>query len=90
MNAFEYKNDSLHAEDVPVADIAERFGTPCYVYSRAALEGGWRALDDAFAAVDHLVCYSVKANSNLAVLDVLARLGSGFDIVSGGELYRGL
>ncbi|MBL0142292.1 MAG: diaminopimelate decarboxylase [Betaproteobacteria bacterium] len=75
-------------EGVRLADVANRFGTPCYVYSRAAIESAWRAFDDALAGTDHLVCYAVKANSNLAVLDVLARLGSGFDIVSGGELAR--
>jgi diaminopimelate decarboxylase len=78
----------LCLEGVPLAGVAERFGTPCYVYSRAAIEAGWRAFDDALAGTDHLVCYAVKANSNLAVLGLLARLGSGFDIVSGGELAR--
>jgi diaminopimelate decarboxylase len=73
---------------VPLAAIAERFGTPCYVYSRAALEAAFRAFDAAFAGTPHLVCYAMKANSNLAVLNILARLGSGFDIVSGGELAR--
>jgi diaminopimelate decarboxylase len=85
---FQYKDKALHAESVPLARIAERFGTPCYVYSRAALTEAWRAFDGAFAGRDHLVCYAVKANSSLAVLNVLARLGSGFDIVSGGELAR--
>lgn len=79
---------TLHAEDVPVANIAERLGTPTYVYSRAAFETHWRAFDDAFAGHPHLVCYAVKANSNIAVLNVLAKLGSGFDIVSLGELER--
>jgi diaminopimelate decarboxylase len=88
VNFFHYQNDSLLAEQVPLAAIAERHGTPCYVYSRAALEAAWRAFDDALAALDHRICYSVKANSNLGVLDVLARLGSGFDIVSAGELER--
>ena len=73
---------------MPLDAIAERYGTPCYVYSRAALEARWRAFDDALAGLDHRICYSVKANSNLGVLDVLARLGSGFDIVSVGELER--
>src|SRR5690554_4997018 len=86
--AFSFRNGVLHAENVDLRDIAARFGTPCYVYSRAALERHWRAYDDAFAGLDHLVCYAVKANSNLGVLNVLARLGSGFDIVSGGELAR--
>jgi diaminopimelate decarboxylase len=85
---FEYRNGELHAEDVALAQIAERYGTPCYVYSRRALAETYRAFDAAFAARDHLVCYAVKANSSLAVLNVLARLGSGFDIVSGGELAR--
>jgi diaminopimelate decarboxylase len=85
---FDYRNGELHAEAVPLARIAERYGTPCYVYSRAALTEAWRAFDAAFAGRDHLVCYAVKANSSLAVLNVLARLGSGFDIVSGGELAR--
>ncbi|MFV8834964.1 diaminopimelate decarboxylase [Aquisalimonas sp.] len=88
MTPFTYRNGTLHAEDVPLDRIAAEHGTPAYVYSRAALETAWHAYDDAFAAVPHQVCYAVKANSNLAVLDVLARLGSGFDIVSGGELDR--
>ena len=88
MSHFDYRNGELHAEGVPLARIAERFGTPSYVYSRAALTEAWRAFDAAFAGRDHLVCYAVKANSSLAVLNVLARLGSGFDIVSGGELAR--
>jgi diaminopimelate decarboxylase len=85
---FAYVNGELHAEAVPLSDIAERFGTPCYVYSRAALEGEFRTFDAAFEGLPHLVCYAMKANSNLAVLNLLARLGSGFDIVSGGELAR--
>ena len=88
MSPFEYRNDELHAEGVPLAQIAERYGTPCYVYSRAALTEACRAFDAAFGARDHLVCYAVKANSTLAVLNLLARLGIGFDIVSGGELQR--
>jgi diaminopimelate decarboxylase len=88
VSAFEYRNRELHAEAVPLAKIAERYGTPCYVYSRAALSAAYRAFDGAFAGRDHLVCYAVKANSTLAVLNLLARLGSGFDIVSGGELQR--
>ena len=87
-SAFELRDGELHAEGVPLASIAERYGTPCYVYSRAALEGAWRSLDAALAGVRHLLCYAMKANANLAVLDVFARLGSGFDIVSGGELAR--
>lgn len=88
MDYFEYHAGELYAERVPLAAIAERFGTPCYVYSRATLERHWHAFDRAFAGHPHLVCYAVKANSNLAVLNLLARLGSGFDIVSVGELER--
>ena len=88
MDHFEYRDGRLYAEEVPVADIAAAVGTPCYVYSRATIERHWRAFDHAFGEHPHLVCYAVKANSNLAVLNVLAQLGSGFDIVSGGELER--
>ncbi|MES0874798.1 diaminopimelate decarboxylase [Sinimarinibacterium thermocellulolyticum] len=88
MDHFESRDGALYAENVSVAEIARRYGTPCYVYSRATLERHYRAFDEALAGVDHQVCYAVKANSNLAVLDVLARLGAGFDIVSGGELAR--
>ena len=88
MDHFEYRNGRLFAEDVPVATIAAAVGTPCYVYSRATIERHWRAFDRAFGAHPHLICYAVKANSNLAVLNLLARLGSGFDIVSVGELER--
>ena len=88
MKAFAYVNGELCAERVPLASIAAQFGTPCFVYSRAALEAAWMEFDAAFAGVRHLVCYAMKANSNLAVLDLFARLGSGFDIVSGGELAR--
>lgn len=88
MDHFNYHNGTLHAEQVSLVDIAHTFGTPCYVYSRATLERHWRAFDEALKDRPHLICYAVKANSNLAVLNVLARLGSGFDIVSGGELER--
>jgi len=88
VSAFALRDGELCAEGVPLGSVAERFGTPCFVYSRAAIESSFRAFDAAFAAVPHLVCYAVKANSNLAVLDLLARAGSGFDIVSGGELAR--
>ena len=88
MDHFNYRNGELYAEDFPVASIAERFGTPAYVYSRATLERHYRAYDEALKTRPHLVCYAVKANSNLAVLNVLARLGAGFDIVSAGELER--
>ena len=88
VSPFGYEGGELHAERVPLAQIAERFGTPCYVYSRAALESNFRAFDSALAALPHRVFYAMKANPNLAVLDVFARLGCGFDIVSGGELAR--
>ena len=88
MDHFDYREGELYAEEVPLREIARRYGTPCYVYSRATLERHWRAFDNAFSGHRHLVCFAVKANSNLAVLNVLARLGSGFDIVSGGELER--
>ncbi|MEX0373183.1 diaminopimelate decarboxylase [Spiribacter sp. 1M153] len=79
---------TLAVEDCPTPALAERFGTPLYVYSRAAIESAWRAYDQAFAGFDHQICYAVKANGSLAILQLLARLGSGFDIVSGGELAR--
>lgn len=88
MNTFNYRGEHLYAEGVALGDIADKHGTPCYVYSRAHIESQWRAFDQAFGARDHLVCYAVKANSNLGLLNVLARLGSGFDIVSVGELER--
>ncbi|MGB5473323.1 MAG: diaminopimelate decarboxylase [Gammaproteobacteria bacterium] len=88
MDHFRFHGGRLYAEQVALDDIAVRCGTPCYVYSRATLERHWHVFDDALAALPHLVCYAVKANSNLAVLQTLARLGSGFDIVSGGELQR--
>ena len=88
MDHFSYRDGRLCAEDVPLTEIAARYGTPCYVYSRATIERHWRAFDAALAGIEHLVCYAVKANSNLGVLSVLARLGSGFDIVSVGELER--
>lgn len=88
MDHFEYRNGQLFAEDVAVADIARTHGTPCYIYSRATLERHWHAFNDAFGTQPHLVCYAVKANSNIAILNLFARLGSGFDIVSVGELER--
>lgn len=88
METFLYRDNTLFAEDVPVASIAEQHGTPCFIYSRAALEQNLLAYERALEGVDHLTCFAVKANSNLAVLNVLARLGAGFDIVSGGELER--
>ena len=88
MDHFTYRNRQLFAEDVSLANIARQFCTPCYVYSRATIERHWHAFDDVLNGHDHLVCYAVKANSNLAVLNLMARLDSGFDIVSGGELER--
>lgn len=88
MDHFEYKNNQLFAENLALQDIAEEYGTPCYVYSRATLERHWHAFNDAFGDHPHLICYSVKANSNIAILNILSRLGSGFDIVSVGELER--
>lgn len=88
MSVFGSKGGELYAESVPLADIARQFSTPCYVYSRAALTEAFRQFDEGFAVRDHLICYAVKANSNLAVLNTFARLGAGFDIVSGGELAR--
>ncbi|AVD87599.1 MULTISPECIES: diaminopimelate decarboxylase [unclassified Pseudomonas] len=88
MNAFNYRDGELFAEGVALSAIAERFGTPTYVYSRAHIEAQYRSYTDALQGVEHLVCFAVKANSNLGVLNVLARLGAGFDIVSGGELER--
>ena len=88
MSPFHYLNGELHAESVPLSKIAAEFGSPCYVYSRAYLEQRFSEYTEALAGQDHLVCYAVKANSNIAVLNVLARLGAGFDIVSVGELER--
>jgi diaminopimelate decarboxylase len=88
MDHFSYRDGRLRAEDVDLVDIACHVGTPCYVYSRAALERHWRVFDASLGGRKHLICYAVKANSNLAVLQILARLGSGFDIVSLGELQR--
>ena len=88
MDYFHYQADELFAEGVALSDVAKEFGTPSYVYSRATVERHWLAFDEAFSSLPHCVCYAVKANSNIAILNVLARLGSGFDIVSGGELTR--
>lgn len=90
MNYFEYRNGEMFAEDVPLKRIAQEVGTPAYVYSLATLKRHLRVFDEAFAAVPHIVCFSVKANSNIALLRAFAREGSGFDIVSGGELFRAL
>lgn len=88
MNHFEYKNQQLFAEDVAIADIIAEHGTPAYIYSRATLERHWHAFDNAFGSHPHLICFAVKSNSNIALLNVMAKLGSGFDIVSQGELER--
>ncbi len=88
MDHFNYRDGQLWAESVPVAELARRHGTPCYLYSRATIERHYRAFTEAVGEHPHLICYAVKANSNLAILNLLARLGSGFDIVSGGELAR--
>jgi len=88
VTAFAYRDGELAVEAISLADVAAQFGTPCFVYSRAALESAFREFDAAFDGVPHLVCYAMKANSNLGVLNLFARLGSGFDIVSGGELAR--
>jgi diaminopimelate decarboxylase len=88
MDYFNQRNGELYAEDVPVAQIAKQYGTPCYIYSRATLERHFNAYEDACGEHPHLICYAVKANSNLGVLNLLARLGAGFDIVSVGELER--
>lgn len=88
MDFFNYRDDQLYAEDLPVLQLAEEFGTPLYIYSRATLERHYRAYAEPLAGQPHLICYAVKANSNLGVLNVLARLGAGFDIVSAGELER--
>src|SRR5690242_20490693 len=88
MDHFHYRDGQLYCEETPVARLAEEYGTPLYVYSQATLLDTLKTLQTAFAEVDPLVCYSVKANSNLGILKLLAGHGSGFDVVSGGELYR--
>ena len=88
MDHFTFHDKSLYAEDVSLTGIAQQYGTPCFVYSRATLERHWHAFDQALSSHEHLICYAVKANSNIAILNVLAKLGSGFDIVSVGELER--
>lgn len=88
MTAFAHHDGALHAESVPLEAIAAKFGTPCFVYSRAALEESFRSFSDACASRDALICYAMKANSNLAILNLFARMGAGFDIVSSGELAR--
>ena len=88
MDFFQYKNNQLYAEDLPVAQLAQEFGTPLYIYSKATLERHWHAFDNAFGDHPHLICFAVKSNSNIAILQTMAKLGSGFDIVSQGELER--
>ena len=88
MDYFNYRDTDLFAEDIAVKDIIQQYGSPCYIYSRATLERHWKAFDQAFGDHSHLICYAVKANSNIALLNLLARLGSGFDIVSLGEMER--
>src|SRR4030095_9764053 len=90
MNHFEYRNGEMFAEQVPLKRIAQEVGTPAYVYSLARLSRNFKVFDQAFAKARHIVCFSVKANSNLALLRAFAKEGSGVDIVSGGELYRAL
>jgi diaminopimelate decarboxylase len=90
MNYFQYINNELYAEGLPVREIASQCGTPVYIYSYQTLERHFKAYDMAFGEIDHLICYAVKANSNVAILNLLAGLGAGADIVSGGELYRAL
>ena len=88
MDFFQYKNEQLYVEDLPIKQLAEEFGTPLYIYSRATLERHWHAFDSALGNHPHLICYAVKANSNIGILNIMAKLGSGFDIVSQGELER--
>ena len=88
MEHFSYKDNNLLVEDASIASVAEKYGTPCFIYSKAALEQNYHAYEKAFEDQSHLICYAVKANSNLAVLNILSKLGAGFDIVSGGELDR--
>src|SRR5580658_6350898 len=85
---MQYRDQTLYLEELPLADIARREGTPSYVYSSAAILERFNAYDKAFGEVPHQVCYAVKANSNLSILKLLAAAGAGFDIVSGGELFR--
>src|SRR5574339_485641 len=90
MHNFEYRNGELHCEQVPVSQIAKEVGTPCYIYSHATLVRHFRAYDSAFKNIPHIVAFAMKANSNLAILRLMAKEGSGVDIVSGGELYRAM
>ena len=88
MHSFRYLQGRLHVENVDLESLAEKYGTPLYVYSQGTIEDHFKRLDAGVAKLDHLICYAVKANSNLAVLQTIARMGGGFDIVSGGELFR--
>jgi diaminopimelate decarboxylase len=88
MEPFHFLNNELHIEGISARKVAAEFGTPVYIYSRLAIETAYKSFANAFSNHDHLICYAVKANSNLGVLSLLARLGAGFDIVSGGELER--
>lgn len=88
MDQFHYRHGTLYVENVALSDIASKYGTPCFVYSRAAMETNWRAFNEGFGSYPHRICYAVKANSNIGILHLLAQLGSGFDIVSQGELER--
>ena len=88
MHDFTYRNSRLFCEDAPLDRIAREFGTPLYVYSHATLMGHYQRLDGAFESIPHLICYSVKSNSNIAICRALSRAGAGFDVVSGGELTR--
>src|SRR5262245_33232145 len=90
MKGFHYKSNELHVDELPLEALASKYGTPLYVYSRSRLQQNYHAFTTAFGAVDHLICYALKANSNLSVLKVLAEMGCGADIVSGGELQRAL
>jgi len=90
MHYFQYKGNELYAEDIPVADIVAAVGSPVFIYSQATFERHYKAFDEAFGQAPHTICYSVKANSNLAILKLIAGLGGGVDIVSGGELFRAL
>ena len=88
MSDFIYKDGQLHAEGVSLLEIAKRYNTPCYIYSKKAIETKYLEFDSAFTSKKHLLCYAVKANSNISILNILAKMGSGFDIVSSGELFR--
>ena len=90
MHHFEYRGGELHAEGVPVARLAGELGTPLYIYSHETLVRHFRVFDEAFAGVDHLICFAMKSNSNIAILRLFSEMGGGLDIVSGGELFRSL